>query len=100
MRNPFISLMCAVFLLSSAAAECVTDKFGSVYCAAEPKGGALKDRDGTVNCGKGQCVADSYGSVYCSSVSGGGAAINASGMVFCTVGCEKATTAMCVRGER
>jgi hypothetical protein len=92
-------LFVTLFFAVSAQAECVKDNFGAVFCAKEPAGGAVTDSMGSAQCGAGQCKVDNTGTIFCSKVAGGGAAADAINMIYCTGGCERASSARCVRGQ-
>jgi hypothetical protein len=96
----FAVLLFSSLLSQTSHAECAKDSIGTVFCSIHPSGGAAPDSIGTVQCGKGQCRKDSIGTVYCSKIPGGGAETDSIGTVLCLGGCERASTSMCVRGER
>ena len=84
--------------LTCALADCTRDRSGTVYCSQHPGGGAIRDNNGDVKCGKGQCRRDRAGTILCSNVIGGGAEIDNTGAIKCLGGCEPVSDAMCVKG--
>ena len=107
--NLFLVLF--VCLANNVAADCMTDRFGEVYCG---RGKCVKDKEGKVFCskyqfgdaiinkygkavcGKGRCLTGSdFNNYVCSIAEGGGAEMNNLGVVKCYRGCEKASSEMC-----
>ena len=85
--------------MSLAMADCTRDRAGAVYCSQHPGGGAVRDNNGAVTCGKGQCRRDRNGTIRCSNVVGGGAETDYTGTTQCLGGCEPPSDSMCVKAS-
>ena len=108
-----LTVLIILGLQQDVFAECLTDRFGDVYCGrgncALDKlgnvscsrylfGDAVLDKNGSTVCGKGKCVLSTrFDSFYCSAIEAGGAAIDRLGAVKCYGGCELANASMCER---
>lgn len=75
--------------------RCIVDKEGTVHCSRFKDGDADITLDGHVLCGKGNCVKDADGTIFCSSEIGGAALLDSRGRARCQGSCEAASRAYC-----
>ena len=79
------------------AGLCVRDMQGQVYCAPSRFGSVMRTSTGQMVCARGRCVTTLDGDVICSVVDGGGAMKMSDGTPRCQDRCERATAEMCER---
>ena len=103
-------LVAALLISAAAAADCMIDIRGQVFCGAGRcaiandgkvwcsrhfEGGVGKTINGRVLCGVGRCAKDSRGRWFCSSEIGGGVAVDSKGRVRCYGECVPASAEDC-----